>query len=131
MVRRLVFVGSLVLLCSVASAAPQIDTVSQFAAADANGDGEVTREEFLAARAKRFDGLDTNKDGFLSRDEFVAAAPGFRGRLMAPALYGQFDANGDGQISRQEFVSAPTPVFDRADANGDGKITAEEARAIQ
>jgi hypothetical protein len=41
--------------------------------ADANGDGKVSRDEFMAAAAARFDKMDGNKDGFLTPDEMKAA----------------------------------------------------------
>jgi len=37
--------------------------------ADANKDGTVTRDEFIAAHLKHFDTMDTNKDGSLTPDE--------------------------------------------------------------
>ena len=37
--------------------------------ADANGDGVVTRAEFLADAAARFDRMDANRDGRLTREE--------------------------------------------------------------
>jgi Ca2+-binding EF-hand superfamily protein len=40
--------------------------------ADANGDGKVSRDEFLARAAARFDSLDANKDGVLTADEMKA-----------------------------------------------------------
>jgi len=48
-----------------------------FARRDANGDGKLTREEFLLDQPdpeeapKRFTAFDTNQDGVLSREEFV------------------------------------------------------------
>jgi hypothetical protein len=42
---------------------------ARFARADANGDGRVTRDEFLANAAARFDRLDTNRDGALTGDD--------------------------------------------------------------
>ena len=43
-----------------------------FAKADANGDGRISRDEFLARAAARFDRLDANKDGALTTDELRA-----------------------------------------------------------
>jgi hypothetical protein len=36
---------------------------------DANGDGQVTREEFMAPHAEMFASLDTDKNGTLSKAE--------------------------------------------------------------
>ncbi len=53
------------------------DRVALFQKKDVNGDGRLTREEFLANQAdpaeapKRFERFDANKDGVLSREEFV------------------------------------------------------------
>lgn len=46
---------------------------------DANGDGEVTREEFTAPMGGAFDRLDTNNDGKLSTEELAAGRPGPEG----------------------------------------------------
>lgn len=60
-----------------------------FAAADADGDGKVTKAEFVAysksrgmdekAASARFDELDKDKNGSLSREELAAAGGGKKG----------------------------------------------------
>ena len=45
---------------------------------DLDGDGKVSRAEFLAKAAERFERLDANRDGFVSADE-AKASRGHRG----------------------------------------------------
>lgn len=61
-----------------AGAQPKQDRAAMFTRRDTNGDGKLSREEFLANQPdpdqapKRFEAFDTNQDGFLSREEFIA-----------------------------------------------------------
>ena len=72
-------------------AARAADAEKAFAKADANGDGKVSKEEFVAmgkakndeAKAKAeksFDRKDKNHDGFLSKEEFTATSGGKGGK---------------------------------------------------
>ena len=60
-----------------AKAKPREDRAAMFARRDKNGDGRLSREEFLADQPdpneapKRFTAFDTDKDGSLSKDEFI------------------------------------------------------------
>jgi iduronate 2-sulfatase len=62
-----------------AAAKPKQDRAAMFARRDKNGDGQLTREEFLIGQPdpdeapKRFPLFDVNKDGVLSREEFISA----------------------------------------------------------
>ena len=49
--------------------------------ADANKDGTVTRDEFLAAAGKHFDMMDANKDGKLTKEERQAGHQKMRGMM--------------------------------------------------
>ena len=57
------------------------DRTALFEKKDANHDGQLTRDEFLANQPdpaeapKRFERFDANKDGVLSRDEFIHMGP--------------------------------------------------------
>jgi len=59
------------------AAKPKQDRAAMFAKRDKNGDGRLSREEFLANQPdpaeapKRFTAFDTDKDGVLSREEFI------------------------------------------------------------
>ena len=60
-----------------ASSKPKQDRAAMFAKRDKDGDGRLTREEFLIGQPdpdeapKRFLLFDTDKDGALSREEFI------------------------------------------------------------
>lgn len=60
------------------SARPKLDRAALFAKRDANGDGRLTRDEFLRgqpdpdAAPERFLRFDVNRDGFVDRDEFIS-----------------------------------------------------------
>jgi Ca2+-binding EF-hand superfamily protein len=96
-------------------------------AADANADGDVTREEFKAFRARQFPRLDRNKDGTISVSDVPARLQNrIRDKLENEDVIAGFDLNADQQVSRQEFEKGPTKIFDTYDANGDGVITRAE-----
>jgi Ca2+-binding EF-hand superfamily protein len=60
--------------CALAITAPahaqRIDPAAMIEQADANQDGAISRQEFLAARATAFSTLDRNGDGVLSSGEY-------------------------------------------------------------
>lgn len=64
------------------AARPSQDRAAMFAKKDADHDGQLTRQEFLANQPdpdeapKRFDRFDRNKNGLLSRDEFIRMGGG-------------------------------------------------------
>lgn len=69
---------------------------------DTNGDGAVTRDEFMKPRQDRFAALDKNGDGSLDASELTAQIQhkaGQRSRMMMARL----DADGDGKVTKEEF----------------------------
>lgn len=119
----------LALLCGGAFAQPApAEFMSRLLAADTNGDGKITFEEFTAAfpnaTRERFDQLDSNKDGVISPADRPAGAEG-RLRQMRETLR-RADADGDGKVTFEELQAvAPNitrEVFDRLDRNKDGVI---------
>jgi Ca2+-binding EF-hand superfamily protein len=92
---------------------------------DANGDGIVTRDEFLTRLRADFAAADTAKKGCLS-DSQVLAINQKRIETDQSAASPLQDWNQDGCVNFQEFSAAPVSLYDQLDANGDGRITAQE-----
>lgn len=123
-----------IIAAAVAFAAPisvpsGADIISK---ADANGDGVVTREEFLAAREAAFKRADRNGDGVVNNaDAPKRPALAAQYNQQAAQLKKQFDANGDGAVTLDEVRNAPTPVFDAADVNKDNVLDKGEIEAAK
>ena len=114
-----------------------------FSVADADGDGQLSQEEYrglpAAVRADRerqraeaqrerrageFAAADADGDGRLSQEEFHAA-PAARRAERQRRLFTRLDADGDGKLTASEIPSLATRLA-RLDANGDGQITRDE-----
>lgn len=106
-----------------------LPALQQIAAADANHDGNTTRDELIAFRAANFQRLDRDGDGFLTRSDIPDFVARLRPELDFNRLLSLFDADHDGRVSYREFVNGPTPYFDLADANRDNVVTAAELKA--
>lgn len=117
---------------------------SNFAAADTNHDGFLSRAEIDAAEAKalqqlqaarerqlraEFNQLDTNHDGQLSFQEFVAIAGSVKANETTDQILGRLDKNHDGKVSPDEYLAPNLRKFDAADANHDGIVTPAELSA--
>ena len=92
---------------------------------DLNGDGKITREEFMAARAVCFARYDTSGDGMLTRAEVKNSFPPPMADRIDAELP-RLDLDGDGLISREEFDRESDRLFRQLDTNGDGVIAGTE-----
>jgi arylsulfatase A-like enzyme len=88
---------------------------SVFQRMDSDGNGEVTREEYVGLFARSFAHKDADGDGSLSREEF-----GF------PAAFRHGDADGNKQLSLSEYKTFYAVQFRQRDKNRDGILTAGE-----
>jgi hypothetical protein len=107
--------------------------------ADADGDGKVSRDEFIKARTtaleQAFARMDTDGDGKLDEKEVEAGAA--QARAMGQAGLGGFrrpDADrpqrpGADRPQRPGAGAMAEQGFDRMDADGDGKLSKEEFAA--
>jgi Ca2+-binding EF-hand superfamily protein len=92
---------------------------------DLNGDGKITRGEFMAVRAVCFARYDANGTGMLSRSEVKR----FSSTQIADRIdveLSRLDLDGDGLISREEFDRDSDRMFRQLDTNGDGVIAGTE-----
>ena len=117
---------------------------ANFAAADTNHDGFLSKAEVEASEAKalqqlqaarerqlraEFNQLDTNHDGQLSFQEFVAVAGSVKANESTDQILARLDKNHDGKISPDEYLAPNLRKFDAADANHDGIVTPAELAA--
>jgi hypothetical protein len=82
--------------------------------ADTNGDGNISRDEFVSRRLERLRTIDANHDGSVTREEMQAAAQARRAERNA-ARFARLDADNNGSISQAEFA-APRMAGQRGEA---------------
>jgi hypothetical protein len=95
-------------------------TQEQMDKIDTDGDGRISKAEWLAYQEKVFAALDKNKTGKLSVKQFTApssemaefATGGYARGLQTPEMLRKIDTNGDGTISHKEFMAYQAKIFD-------------------
>ena len=111
---------------------------------DANKDGKVTKDEFLAGVRRRFAEMDLNNDGRISDEDLppmmrgrnvlaggnATGSMGHHGMPMLRMLQGA-DANKDGVITLDEVLAAADKRFALLDRNKDGNIDKADFDALR
>lgn len=91
---------------AVAQQTTQQQSAPRHARGDADGDGRVSRAEFVEQRTARLTAADANRDGTVTAEEMRAAMQAHRAERVA-ARFDRLDADKNGQISRDEFSARP------------------------
>lgn len=95
---------------------------------DADGGPRLSRAEFVAARLQRLAAADADGDGLVTRDEMRAAVPAGR----SARLDARFERlAGRGPVVIAEAQVRAEAAFTRLDTDGDGFVTAAERRAAR
>jgi Ca2+-binding EF-hand superfamily protein len=114
-----------------------------FKRADADGDGKVSKAEFVKARSaeteQMFDRIDANRDGFLEPDEgrrFMESLRSGAGREGGPRPGGPrpegpraAGAPPEGSAARPGAAGMGAEMFKRFDGDGNGQLSQEEFEA--
>jgi hypothetical protein len=104
---------------------------------DTDGDGTISKDEWIAYQEKVFAMLDKNKTGTLDAKTFISpdggelvsfATGGYARGLRTKAMMQKIDTDGDGTISHDEYIAYQIKIFDMMDTSTvhKGTIGAQE-----
>jgi len=133
--KRLVLLATLASITAAAIAQP-VDGSSKVSARllqkwDANGDGRISLDEYLAAAGARFEQADTQNKGAVTADQIANSAHAHeRMERRAEGLVKHLDTDGKGFVTADEFAAAAKTRFAKLDRNGDGKLTPDELSTL-
>lgn len=121
---------------SMASAAGKDGRMFDFSTIDADGNGEITQAEITVFQTAQFAEADTDNNGLLSKEEIQAQlaarsdnAREGRSERRIDRMISHLDTDEDGSLSFQERQSGDrsSRIFERLDKDDSGTISAEEA----
>ena len=109
-------------------------TMDEMKMIDTDGDGTISRAEWVAYQEKIWAAFPKNKAGTVDEKAFTTrsgamasfATGGYARGLQTPEMMHKIDTNGDGTISHDEFIAYQTKVFDMMDTNHTGSLGPQE-----
>jgi Ca2+-binding EF-hand superfamily protein len=122
--------------------APRRDWADRYLARiDTERKGFVTLQDAERFAVAQFDRLDANRDGFVDHDEFVASAKRSLERASdarkpqvqrsvdrRETLFKTLDQHGDGKLTKDEYLAGTRQHFAEIDTKKSGMITADDLR---
>ena len=101
---------------------------------DTDGDGTISKDEWLAYQDKVWAAFPKDKNGSVDEKAFTTrsgamasfATGGYARGLQTKAMMHKIDTDSDGTVSHDEFVAYQTKLFDMMDANHTGSLGPQE-----
>ena len=101
---------------------------------DKNGDGKVSKDEWVAYQEHMFVMLDKDKTMIIDEKEFLApssemasfATGGYARGLQTKEMMHKIDQNGDGKVSHDEYIAHQIIVFEAMDPGHSGTVGPNE-----
>ncbi len=116
----------------------RFDPEQTFTRLDENQDGKLQKDELRGPFAAGLTDLDADNDGEITKQEFLARADRIRARLAqafqiptVEEMFTQYDANQDGKLVKDELPERTADFVLRADRDSDGAVTKEELQAAR
>ena len=144
-ISRLALISAALLVASLAHADDMVSfatggyarglrTMAEMHKIDTDGDGTVSKAEWLVYQEKVFAALDKNKTGVVDEKEFLSpssematfATGGYARGLQTKTMMHKIDTDGDGTVSHDEFIAYQSKVFDMMDKTKSGSLGPQE-----
>ncbi len=94
---------------------------------DTSGDGRVTQADIDEVRAERHAAFDADGDGELTLEEYEALWLDAMRRHMVRSFQ-RLDVDGDGRVTVEEFQAPFARIVERLDTAEDGVVTRDDVR---